>query len=121
MEALEPLIRSGRLLFSTQMGKAVECRSQFVNFELVEVRGIIECVAKASNKIPMSIFRANMAEDELEYIRRRREEGLHAQFLEQMGYDRADEEQKQKLIAHQEAMSKVTNLGFPSLPGGLDG
>lgn len=121
IEQLEPMIKSGRVLFSTAMARAAECRKQFVTFGLVSEDGIAHCISKLSNLIPLSLMRANMAEEELMYMRRRREDALLSQFLAQQGYNEADDLLRQKTAAHLDAMSRsVTRFG-PPLPGGLDG
>jgi hypothetical protein len=121
MEQLEPMIKSGRLLFSTAMGKAFECRKQFIHFGLVEENGIIESIAKISNQVPLSLLRANMTEEELEWQRRRRDDALLSQFLEQQGYDTADEMRRNQTQAHIDAMSRTMNFRLPPLPGNLEG
>lgn len=119
IEQLEPLMNVGRLMFSTDMTKAVECRKQFVHFGLVEENGIIECVSKFADLVPMSQIRANMEEEEIEWQTRHRESMIVNQFLKQQGMPQV-EEQREKVIAHTQAMQRATRLG-PPLPGGLDG
>lgn len=121
MEQLEPLIRSGRLLFSTMMGKARECRKEFVHFGLVDENGIVESIAKIAAQVPISLLRANMTQEELEWQRRKRDDALLSQFLAQQGYDTADEMRRQQTAAHLDAMSKTMNWRLPPLPGNLDG
>ena len=118
---LEPLMKVGRLLFSTAMTKAIECRKQFVHFGLVDETGLIECISKFAELVPMSQMRANMQEEELEYQRRARENALLSSFLAQQGMPQVDEQIEQKMQAHLDAMSKATTWSMPPLPGGLDG
>jgi hypothetical protein len=121
IEQLEPMIKSGRILFSTAMQRAAECRKQFVHFGLVEEDGIANCVAKFGQLVPLSLMRANMAEQEIGFMRKRRDDALLAQFLSQQGFDQADDMMQRKADATLYAMSKtLTRLG-PPLPGGLDG
>jgi hypothetical protein len=120
IEQLEPLMKAGRLLFSSGMGRADQCRKQFVHFGLIEENGIIECISKFAAQVPLSLWRANMQEEELEYMRRRREDALLSHFMEQSGLDAADEELRQKTEGHLDSMSGVANW-VPPLPGGLDG
>jgi hypothetical protein len=121
MEQLEPMIKAGRLLFSTNISKAYECRKQFVNFSLVEENGIIECIAKFAELVPVSLMRANMTQEELEWGRRRRDDALLSQFLDQQGYNSADETLRRNTEAHLAAMQRTMNFSMPPLPGGLDG
>jgi hypothetical protein len=121
IEQLEPMIKSGRVLFSTAITKAAECRKQFVFFGLVEQNGIAHCVSKFAQMVPLSLMRANMAEEELIHLRRRRDDALLSQFLAQQGHNQADEQLRQKMAASLEAMAKLSNRRGPPLPGGLDG
>jgi hypothetical protein len=121
MEQLEPLLKTGRLQFSTGMGKAFECRSQFVHFGLTEHNGIIQAIAQFADLVPISLMRANMSEAELEYGRKRRDDALLAQFLSQQGMDYQDQLQRQKTEAHLAAMGRTATFNLPPLPGGLDG
>jgi hypothetical protein len=121
IEMLEPMIKSGRVLFSTAMGKAQECRKQFVFFGLVEENGIAHCISKLAAKVPLSLMRANMAEEEIGHYRRLRDDAMLSQFIEQQGFDRADQENKQKMAATLEALSRTSHHFGPPLPGGLDG
>jgi len=121
MEALEPLLKVGRVSFSTAMTKGAECRSQFVNFGMTLENGIIECIAKLADLVPVSQLRASMQEEELEYQRRRREDAQMNHYLSVQGVPVMDELARQKAEAHLAAMSKVSHRGLPRLPGGLDG
>lgn len=121
-EQMEPMIRNGRLLFSTAMRKAAECRNQFVHFGLVEEDGIIDCISKlASDVVPLSVMRANMQQHEIEWTRQRRDDALLSQFLQQQGVDPQVETARQRAEAHARAMSKTMHFSIPPLPGGLDG
>ena len=55
IEQIEPMINTGRLLFATNMGKAQECHKQFVHSGLVEENGIVECVSKFADLVPLSV------------------------------------------------------------------
>lgn len=121
IEQMEPMINTGRLLFSTAMSKADVCRKQFVHFGLVEENGIIECISKFAGLVPISVMRAAMSEEEIEGRRSRRDNALLSQFLDQQGMDPLDEMARQKTEAHFQAMSKVSHFNMPPLPGGLDG
>ena len=118
---LEPLMKIGRVLFSTAITRAADCQKQFVHFGLAEENGIIECISRFANLIPLSQMRANMQEEEIEQQRRRREDALVQSFLEQQGMPAVDEEAQRRVKAHQAAMARATTWGMPPLPGGLDG
>jgi hypothetical protein len=121
MEQLEPLMKVGRVWFSTAMSKAAECRNQFIHFGLMEENGIVDAISKFADLVPLSQMRANMSEEELEWQRRRRDDALLSQFLGQQGMNVLDEEARQQADAHLDAMSAVSNFGIPPMPGGLDG
>lgn len=121
IEQLEPLMKVGRVMFSTAMSKANECRNQFVHFGLMEEQGIIEAISKLGDLVPISQMRASMSEEEIEYQRRRRDDALLSAFLGQQGMNVVDESIRQRTEAHLAAMSKVSHFGLPPMPGGLDG
>jgi hypothetical protein len=119
MKQLEPLMKVGRVLFSTGMTKQQECHKQFVHFGLVEENGIVECVAKLADMVPISQMRASMEEEEIEHQQRTRENAMLSAFMTQQGMPVLDEKARQQTEAHLSAMTKATN--WPALPGGLDG
>lgn len=121
IKLMEPMMKAGRILFSNDMTKWQECRKQFVHFGLVEENGIIECVSKFANLIPISQMRANLEEDEIAYIRRRRDDALLNSFLQLQGMPDVDDQAKRKAEAHLQAMQKADTWSMPALPGGLDG
>lgn len=121
IEQLEPMIKSGRVLFSTSMSKAAECRKQFLFFGLVEQNGIAHCISKFAQLVPLSVMRANMAEEEMGYMRQRRDDALLGQFLEQQGFNAADDQSRQRAAATLDSMAKISNRFGPPLPGGLNG
>jgi hypothetical protein len=121
IKRLEPMLRAGRILFARDMTKWQECRKQFIHFGLVEENGIIECVSKFADMIPMSQMRANLEEEEISYMQRRRDDALLNSFLQLQGMHQVEEEAKQRAQAHLQAMQKVDTWTMPPLPGGLDG
>lgn len=119
---LEPLMKVGRLIFSTGMTKAKECRRQFVHFGLVEETGIAECIAKLGNMVPVSQMRAALEEEEIEHQRSRRDDATVNWLLNLQGTPIVDEQAKKRAMAHQQAMQKATTYSWlPKMPGGLDG
>jgi len=118
---LEPLMKVGRLLFSTGMSKAKECRQEFVHFGLVPSTGIIECVATSGNLVSMSQIRAALEDEEQEHYRRRQDDATLNWLLDLQGRPLVDEQARKKAIAHQQAMEKATTYRLPSLECGLDG
>ena len=123
IKQMEPMMKVGRILFARAMTKGQDCRKQFVHFGLIEEDGILQCVQRLADRVPLSQMRANMQEEELEWQRRRREDAMLSSFLAQQGMPTVDEEAKRKTAAHLAAMEAATsqnNFMLP-LPGGLDG
>jgi hypothetical protein len=121
IQQLEPMMKVGRINFSTMMTKGQDCRKQFIHFGLVDEDGIIECVAKFSDLVPMSQLRANMLDEEIEWQRRTRDDAMLNSFLRQQNMPKVDEMAKQRVDSHLKAMSEVSHYRMPPLPGGLDG
>lgn len=120
-QQLEPLMKVGRLLFSTGMSKAKECHEQFVDFGASSSTGLIEAVATVGNLVPMSQVRAALEDDELEHVRRRSDDATINWLLDLQGRPLVDEQARKKAIAHQQAMEKATTYKLPALECGLDG
>lgn len=126
IKQMEPLLKVGRVLFQRVMTKGSELRKQFVHFGLIEETGLIECVARLADRVPLSQLRANMEEEELEWQRRARERSMLADFLGQQGLimqgqNLVDEQLAQKTMAHVQAIREAGTWKLPPLPGGLDG
>lgn len=123
MKRAEPMMKAGRLLFSTKMKNGAECRKQFVHFGLLEENGIVDCVSRALDHAPYSLYRAQMSEEELEQQRERREDAQWNQIFGQMGMQAVEDEARRKAQATVMAMEalKTTAGGVTPLPGGLDG
>jgi hypothetical protein len=122
IKQMEPLMKVGRVMFSTAMTKAPECQKQFVHYGLVEENGIAECVRQLSKHVGMSQMRANMQEEEIEWQRRTRDNAMLNAFMQQQGMPVVDEKARMQVQAHAAAMAKMVNYrGMPPLPGGLDG
>jgi hypothetical protein len=126
-KTMEPMMKSGRLLFSTGMTKGSECHRQFVNFGLVQETGIAECVQALTGMAPMSAIRASLEEEEMELQQRTWERGMYESQMAQLmsgGRTVVDEQVKKRAAAHVAAIQStttMTRMGFPPLPGGLDG
>ena len=123
MKQAEPMMKAGRLLFSTRMKHGADCRRQFVNFGLLQENGIVDCVSRATERVPYSLMRANMTEGEIEWQRSRREDAQFNQIFGQMGMNAVDEEAQRRALATLMALEAVKTAagGVPPLPGGLDG
>lgn len=127
MLQLEPRMRSGRVLISTSIKAAAESRSQFLHFGLVPENGIVDCISRLSAKIPATILREEIEEEEIELHRRRREQmsahmawGQAAEDI-QAGLIEAQRREQLKAEASNYAWERANSFGLPPLPGGLDG
>jgi hypothetical protein len=122
IKQMEPMLKSGRVFFSTVMTKVLQCKKQFVTFGLIPETGIIECVTQLADQVPLSQMRAMLEDEEIEANQRMREQGLIASLLRQQGMPKVDDMAVQRARAHAAAMSRATQYnGMPPLPGGLDG
>jgi hypothetical protein len=122
MRSLEPQARAGRIWISTGTGRAAELRRQLLHFGLVEENGLVDCLSRMAAKVPMSLFRAEMEEEEREMQIRRRHE-IYAQFVfggAGGGYE-LEEKQQQAEAAQRMAMEAVQTFGLTDILGGLDG
>lgn len=123
MKQAEPMMKAGRLLFSKDMGHARDCRRQFQNFGLIQENGIVDCVSRALERLPYSLMRANMTEEEIEYQRKQREDAQFNSIFGQMGMRQLDDQARARAEAATRAMEAVQTVrgGVAPLPGGLDG
>jgi hypothetical protein len=99
MKKAEPLMKAGMLLFSTRMKHLADCRKQFINFGLLQENGIVDCISRATDLVPSSLWRAEMTEEELEYQRRKREDAQWNQIFGQMGMNAVGEEAQRQALA----------------------
>lgn len=121
IEQLEPLMIAGRLILAKNMHRVADARKQFLHYGLISENGIIDCISKLAEHVPMSLLRANMTEEEIEYQRRQRENEQWNQIFQQQGMAALDELERQKAEASIYAMDRINSYGMPPLPGGLDG
>lgn len=122
MEQMEPMIKGGRILFSTAATAAGEMRKQIVHYGLVLENGILDCVSQLAQRVPLSIIRANISEEEIEFQSRRREDAQWNQIFRQTGMPVVEDSIEQVAQAKATLLSMDRrNGGMPPLPGGLDG
>ncbi len=118
---LEPQARAGRILISTATGKAAELRRQLLNFGLVEENGIVDCISHLAARVPISLWRAEIEEEEVELQIRRRHAMMDHFVYHQGGVDELESRQRKEREAQAAAMASVDNLGLTDILGGLDG
>lgn len=118
IEQLEPMMRSGRLSISTATGKAAELKRQFIHFGLILENGIIDCISRLSVKIPASLLRTEIDEEELEAQRKRRMNLESAMVFGAAGQQAMEEQVRMQSLAS--AMPR-NSYGLPDVLGGLDG
>lgn len=119
---LEPQARAGRLLVSTGTGKQAEIRRQFINFGLVTENGIVDCVSRLAAKVPVSLMRSEIEDEEAE-LQVRRRHAIMSQFVygQQGGGEELDQRRQQEQAAHETAMASADTIGMTDILGGLEG
>ena len=122
IKTLEPQARAGRLLISTACGKMAEFKRQVINFGLVRENGIIDAVSRLAAKVPLSLMRQEIADEEAE-MQLRRQQDLMYHFVYGQGEGLAElaSKQRQQQEAHAAAMARLDNMGMRDILGGLDG
>lgn len=123
LRQLEPQMQSGRVQISTGLSKSGEIRRQFVHFGLVEENGIIDCISRLAARVPMSMLRQEISDEEVELQRRRREDAQFNRIFGQSGViamEEKAERERQARLATLYALNRTNELGLPSLFG-LDG
>lgn len=124
IKTLEPQARAGRVLISTACGKMGELKRQLVNFGLVRENGIVDAISRLAAKVPVSLMRQEIADEEMEGQRRVAEAAAFA-FVH--GYGRgegmaeAEKQQREREIASAAAMERAMSVGLTDILGGLDG
>lgn len=124
IKTLEPQARAGRVSISTACGKMGELKRQLVNFGLVRENGIVDAISRLAAKVPVSLMRQEIADEEMEGQRRVAEAAAFA-FVH--GYGRgegmaeAEKQQREREIASAAAMERSLNIGLVDMLGGLDG
>jgi hypothetical protein len=124
IKQVEPQMRSGRVLISTASGKAGELRSQLLGFGLMPQNGIVDCISRLAAKVPVSLMRQEIEDEEAEmHIQRRQQLMYHFIYGADRDQGIAEMESKQRAEqeAHAKAMEAVNNLGLTDILGGLDG
>jgi hypothetical protein len=127
LQQLETMMRAGRIAISTLAAKATECRRQFLNFGLVEENGIVDCISRLSAKIPSTVMRDELEDEEIDLARRRREDMAYSMAFGQAeqdmlaGHAEMENRESMKANASRYAWDKANSFGLPPLPGGLDG
>lgn len=119
---LEPQARAGRILISTGSGKAAELRRQFLNFGLVVENGLVDVISHLASKVPISLMRSEIADEEKE-LQTQRAGSLLWQSIygQQGGVAELETKRQQEAAAQEAAMASLDNLGLTDILGGLDG
>lgn len=118
IEQLEPMMRSGRLSISTACGKFAEMKRQFVHYGLVVENGIIDSVSRLAIKIPVSLLRAEIDDEEQQAHRRKRMQMESDMVFGAAGQQAMEEQRLKQQLA---TMAPRNSYGLPDVLGGLDG
>lgn len=123
MRATEPQCKVGKVLISTGSGKLAEMKRQFTNFGLVMENGLVDCVSQMARKVPMSLLRTEIEEDEKEMqIRARHATMSHFVYGDDMpGVQVLEDEKAMRERASWAAMESAQSFGLTDILGGLDG
>lgn len=118
----EPMMTAGRLILSHSVTAAAEMRKQFIHFGLVSENGIVDCISRLLQRVPLSLMRAQLSEEEIQAQLRRRESAQFNHVFQQRGMPVVNEEARQKAQATVVAFERAAEYAMlPPLPGGLDG
>lgn len=117
----EPVMAAGRLVLSRNVTAAAEMRKQFIHFGLTGDNGIVDCISRLLQRIPLSVMRAQLTEEEVELQLRKRENAQWNAIFQQRGMPVVDERARQRAQATVVALERTNEFGLPALPGGLDG
>jgi hypothetical protein len=123
IKTLEPQARAGRVLISTACGKMGELKRQLVNFGLVRENGIVDAISRLAAKVPVSLMRQEIEDEEAEHhLRRQQEMMFHFVYGgNQEGLAELASKKRQEQEAAAAAMERVMNIGMTDILGGLDG
>lgn len=117
MLQLEPMMRSGRLIFSRNMGCPQECKSQFVNHGLVANNGIIDAISRLALRIPVSVIADTVSDHQRQMHEASRGKAAY-NFVYGSGGATVVEDAIRKAAAY---APKGNSYGLEPTMGGLDG
>ena len=118
---MEPQARAGRIRVSTATGQASELRRQLLNFGLVRENGILDCISRLACKVPVSLMRSEIEDEEIEMQIQRRNAIMSQFVFGQQGVNELEERRSQEMAAHRAAMASIDTMGLTDILGGLDG
>lgn len=117
LKGVEPILSSGRLLFSHELPYQVEMMRQFSNFGMVEENEIVEAVARVCDALPKSIASSEEEDDE--------DELMQAEMDREMGdmvYGRGRYATQEAVVAvEEEYMPRTNTYGLEDIMPGLSG
>jgi hypothetical protein len=122
IKQLEPQARAGKVMISTACGKMGELKRQLCNFGLVRENGIVDAISRLAAKVPVSLMRQEIADEEAEQQRRRADALMyHFVYGPQEGLAEMETKRRREQEAHAAAMQRIDNIGLVDMLGGLDG
>jgi hypothetical protein len=120
---MEPQARAGKILISQDSGKFAEIRRQLLNLGLTSGNGIVDCISRMTRKIPVSLFRKELEDEEAEMqVRRRHNVMAHFVYGDDAGIQELEDRKAQEAEAHRRAFERTNTFqGLTDTLGGLDG
>jgi hypothetical protein len=118
MRNLQPMTKAGRLWVSTIAGQNDEVQKQFVHFGLIEENGFPDVISRLALRIPASVFRGQVTEEQRQLHRMAAERGL----WDALFGDGGAAEIQESIQAEEERPQQFQNsYGLRPMLGGLDG
>lgn len=118
MENLQPMTKAGRLWVSTMAGQNDELQKQFTNFGLIEENGFPDVISRLALRIPASVFRGHVTEEQRQLHKMAAERGLWDALFGEGG---SAEIQESIEVEEQRPRSFQNSYGLRPMLGGLDG
>lgn len=119
---MEPQMRVGKILISSAAARLAEIHKQLVHFGLTQQNGLVDCMSRMARRLPLSIFRDEMEEEEKEEQLRQRDEVMaHFVFGHGQAIKEVENRAELEAEAHRRALESINTGGLTDILGGLDG
>jgi len=121
LRQLEPQMQSGRVHISTGLSKQSEIARQFVHFGLVQENGIVDAISRLAARVPVSLMRREISEEEVALQEKRRQDAMFRMAFGQPGVRLMQDKAEAERMASLRALNSTNALGLPNNLYGLDG